>query len=284
MEIDTVLKFCSNLCFEIKAASWVRIVNGIDKYVTESMETKEEEEHRASGRLVAKARPRLKPSVTPSVSLPIRDRTWKEIETQRSHDQQCKKVSPAMTRLLRHDQTDPREDDGAVLFDDVLEECRKKKFDGASQLAHDDWISILAKGGAKKRFQDCLNPNSSRHFLYFRAIKGHSGDNAIDLELQDNVLLPEGFVEYVCHVGNASEINSTNRSGLIPGGRSLKRGRQSVFCTFTNPMEDDNTKKNLEPKYGILVQFKARSEERIAILTNTVTCNRSLQHTARRLH
>ena len=31
-------------------ASWLRIVNGIDKYVTESMQIKEEE-HRASGRL-----------------------------------------------------------------------------------------------------------------------------------------------------------------------------------------------------------------------------------------
>ena len=37
-------------------------------------------------------------------------------------------------------------------------------------------------------------------------------------------------------------------------------------------------------KYGILVQFKAPSRERIAILPNTVTCNRSLRHTARRLH
>ena len=44
-------------------ASWDWIVSGIDKYVTESMQTKEEK-HRASGRLVAKARPRLKPSVT----------------------------------------------------------------------------------------------------------------------------------------------------------------------------------------------------------------------------
>ena len=30
-------------------------------------------------------------------------------------------------------------------FDDVLEECRKKKFDGASQWPLNDWISILAK-------------------------------------------------------------------------------------------------------------------------------------------
>ena len=46
--------------FQDGTASWIRIVSGIDKYVTESMQTKEEE-HGASGRLVAKARPRLKP-------------------------------------------------------------------------------------------------------------------------------------------------------------------------------------------------------------------------------
>ena len=151
-------------------ASWVRIVNGIAKYVTESMQIKEEE-HRASGRLVAKARPQLNPAVTlDSVSIPVRDRTRIDIETQRSHDHRCYQMSK--TRLLRHDQTVPREMDGTVLFDDVVEECRRQKFDGASQWSLNDWISILGKGGrgAKKRFQCCLNPNSSNHFLYLRRI------------------------------------------------------------------------------------------------------------------
>ena len=62
-----------------------------------------------------------------SVSIPVRNRKWIDIETQRSHDQQRYQVSKAMTRLLRHDQTVPREIDGAVLFDEVLEVCRKKK-------------------------------------------------------------------------------------------------------------------------------------------------------------
>ena len=130
-----------------------------------------------------------------------------------------------MTRLLRHDQTVPQKIGGEVLFDDVLEECRKKKFDGASQWSITDWISILAKGvggGAEKRFQCCLNPYSSRHFLCLRQNQGHSGDNAIDPELQDTVLLPEGFTEYIYNVGNASEMNSIIRSWLISGGRSLK--------------------------------------------------------------
>ena len=165
---------------------------------------------------------------------------WIFIETQRSHDQKCYEVSKAMTRLLRHDRSVPLEIDGAVLFDDVFEECRKKKFDGSSQWPLNDWISILAKGrGAKKRFQYCLNPNSSSHFLYLTAIQGHSGD-AVDPELHDNVLLPEGFTEYIYHVGNVSESNSTTRNGLISGRRSLKRGRQAVFFTAVNPMEDEN--------------------------------------------
>ena len=39
--------------FQDRTASWVRTVTGIDKYVTESMQTMEEE-HRASGDLLPK--------------------------------------------------------------------------------------------------------------------------------------------------------------------------------------------------------------------------------------
>ena len=92
----------------------------------------------------------------------------------------------------------------------------------------------------KKRFQYCLNLISSRHISYFRAIHGHSGGSAIDPELQDDVLLPKRFTEYIYNVGNVSEVHSRMRSVLILGRQSLKRGRQSVFFTKVNPMEDDN--------------------------------------------
>ena len=154
-----------------------------------------------------------------------------DIETQRS-----------ITRLLRHDQTVHRDIDGAIQYNDIIEECRKKKFDDASQWLLEDWISTLAKGGgAKKRFQYCVNPNSSNQFLYLRASQGHSGDNAVDPTLQDNVLLPKGFTEYIYHIGNASELNSIIRNGLIPVGKIFKRGRQAVFFTTVNPMEDGNS-------------------------------------------
>ena len=54
--------------------SWVRIVNGVDRYLTESMPTAKEEEI-ASGKPIAKARPRQKPAVTlSSVSILVHDR------------------------------------------------------------------------------------------------------------------------------------------------------------------------------------------------------------------
>ena len=92
----------------------------------------------------------------------------------------------------------------------------------------------------RKRSQYCLNPNSSRHTSYFRAIQGYSGGIAIDPDLQDNVLKPKGFTEYIYRVGNVSEVHTINRSGLIPGRESLKRGRQAVFFTKVYPMEGEN--------------------------------------------
>ena len=94
----------------------------------------------------------------------------------------------------------------------------------SSQWLLEDWISALAEGrGAKKIFQCCASQNCSNQFLYLRAVQGHSGDNAIDSALQDNVLLPKGFTGYIYHVGNANELNSFIRNGLMPGGKSLKR-------------------------------------------------------------
>ena len=119
-------------------------MNGVDKFVTESMTTKEEDI--ASGKPIAKARPRQKPTVTLTpVSLPVRERKWTDIETQRSHDQKCFEVSKAITRLLRHDQTVPRGIDGAIQYNDFVEECRKKNLDDASQWPLEDWISTLVK-------------------------------------------------------------------------------------------------------------------------------------------
>ena len=72
--------------FQENTVSWIRIVNGVDKYVTESMLTTKEEDI-PSGKPIAEARPRQKPTLTlASVSIPVLERKWIDIETQRSHD------------------------------------------------------------------------------------------------------------------------------------------------------------------------------------------------------
>ena len=162
--------------FRDRTICWVRIVNGINKYVSETSETisLENDEHRVTVKLVAKAKPQPKPAVTLSpISIPILARKWIDINRERFR-QDCFAVSKAMIRLLRHNPSISREDNGAIRFDDIMEEF-KAKFDGTSQWPTYDWITFLAQGGGpKKRFQYCLNPNSSKHFVYFRAIQGHS--------------------------------------------------------------------------------------------------------------
>ena len=60
---------------------------------------------------------------------------------------------------------------------------------------------------------------------------------SFDPTLQDNVLIPNNFFEYICHVGCAISLHSITNSGLIAGGQNSSRERQTVFFTVVNPME-----------------------------------------------
>ena len=142
-----------------------------------------------------------------------------------SYHHECYVISKAMIRLLRHVQNIPRETDGAVKDEDIVEEFTKKKrkkFDGASQWSLNDWVYFLAKGGgAKKSFniacfltlpdtfriseqsRDILEVlllilSCKTMYCYRKDLPGRSATSgmsgiAIDPELQDNVLLPKGF-------------------------------------------------------------------------------------------
>ena len=141
---------------------------------------------------------------------------------------------------------------GAVHYDQVVDDCKKNN----STILHIGqliWrrtssmprIGRLKNGfqflqkveDKRKGFQYCLNPNYPHQFLYLRAIEGHSR-STINLALQDNVLLPEGFTEFFHHVGNGKELRSIVNHGLIPGGVSLRTGRHAVFFTIVNPMDN----------------------------------------------
>ena len=93
-------------------------------------------------------------------------------------------------------------------------------------------------GGNKKRFQYCTD-SSGQEILYLRATQaqGHSGRDLIDPTLQDNVLIPNNFFEYIYHIGCAISLHSITNSGLLAGGQHSSMERQTVFLTAVNPMD-----------------------------------------------
>ena len=126
---------------------------------------------------------------------------------------ECHVMSKAMIRLLRHHQTISRETDGTVKFDEIQQEEKEEvRWCFAMVTQRLDIFS-----GKRRRSQEKVS-------VLFEplSLPRHSGGIAFDLELQDNVLLPKGFTMHTYHVGNVSEVYSTIRSGLIPGGQSLK--------------------------------------------------------------
>ena len=97
----------------------------------------------------------------------------------------------------------------------------------------------------EKRFQYCSNPYSLNKFLYYRAIQGYSGEKSLILYCK-TMLLPDDFAEYIYHIGNAFEMHSIIQSGLILGGRSNRKNRQSVFFTAVNPIYIEPDQREVE--------------------------------------
>ena len=88
-----------------------------------------------------------------------------------------------------------------------------------------------------------LYRSRQEEILYLRALQGHSGRNLIDPSLQDNVLIPNDFLNYIYHIGCAINLHSITNSGLIPGGQNVSK-RQTEFCLLVNPMN----KKHKDPE------------------------------------
>ena len=141
-------------------------------------------------------------------------------------------------------------------------------------------------GGNKKRFQYCIDP-SGQEIRYLRALQGHSGRNPINPTLQDNVLIPNNFFEYIYHVGCAINLHSITNSGFIAGGQKSSRERQTVFFTAVNPMNKDHRdpqefdltkprlasykqkwKRHLDTVSWVV--FSACSTERIEVVSNNI--------------
>ena len=128
--------------------------------------------------------------------------------------------------------------DGAVHFWRVKENLQNQ-FPHSPHWSDSKWKVCLAGGGGdKRRFQYCTD--SSETIVYLRARQGHSGRNLIDLTLQDNVLIPNNFFEYIYHIGCAVNVHSITNSGLKAGRQNSSKDRQTVFFTAVNTMHKNH--------------------------------------------
>ena len=162
------------------------------------------------------------------------ERTWTDVEPG-EYSISDYEVSKKLIRLLRHGSL-PRDNDGAIEFWRI-KDYLQDHFVFCHHWSGDKRKSAMAGGGGhKKRFQYCAD--SSGTILYLRALQGHPGRNLIDPSLQDNVVIPDSFFEYIYHVGCAINLHSIINSGLIPGGQNLSN-RQTVSFLPVDPMDKE---------------------------------------------
>ena len=203
--------------------SWVRISHGSNKFVMHFNNNEQEipevqfEEYAlkldASDfvcRSKAKPKPQRRDSASSSTrTIPIGERTWTDVEPE-EYSISDYEVSKKLIHLLRHGSL-PREDDGAIEFWRIKDDLQKH-FLYCHHWFDEKWKKSMARGGGnKKRCQYCTD--SLGAILYLRALQGHSGRSLIDPTSHDNVIIPNGFFQYIHHV--ACAINLTRSNAII---------------------------------------------------------------------
>ena len=194
--------------------SWVRFSHGSNRFVmnlnnneTDIPEAQLEEyalqlnAKDFACRAKAKAKPqRREPAGSAPRIVPIGRRNWIDIKPGKYSLSEYD-VSKKVTHLLRHSQKVHREEDGAVHFWRIKENLQNP-FLQFIRWSDDRWKACLAAGGgAKRRFQYCCDDSGTT--VYFRDLQGRSGRNLIDPSLQDNVVIPSNFFQYIHHFGYA---------------------------------------------------------------------------------
>ena len=187
---------------------------------------------------------KLKPTSAPSSShspihILIHQRNWRDVEPKQhsQKDAQSFTISKKMIALFRHG-TLAREKDGAVEFRRLKAEFTSS-FSQSPHWSVQLWLKYLETGGGhKKRFQ-FFTDSLGQEILHLRAIQGHSGENSVDPFLLDTVLIPDYFFEFIHHVGSVFNLHSVIQSGLIVGGATHRRDRQTVFFTAVDLMDQN---------------------------------------------
>ena len=107
--------------------------------------------------------------------------------------------------------------------------------------------------------------DSSQRIVYLRALQGHSGRSLTDPTPQDNVIIPDGFFQYIYHVGCAINLHPIN-SGLIPGSQILSN-RQTIFSACGS--HGQGTQSSWENRLGSTASCTCS----VAILAQAIPCS-----------
>ena len=101
----------------------------------------------------------------------------------------------------------------------------RNNFEYSQYWSDDVWMSKMAGGGGnKKRFEYCNDP-SGQEILYSRALQCHSGRNPIDPTLQDNVLIPNNFFEYILSYWMCSHFTLHHKFRIDSGRTKFLQGQ-----------------------------------------------------------
>ena len=205
--------------------SWVRISHGSNKFVMNLNNNEQEvpevqleecalklDAKDFASRSTAKAKPQRRgPAGSSPRTIPIAKRIWTDVEPV-EYSLSDYDISKKLNHLLRHGKQVHREDDGAIEFWRIKDNLQKH-FPCCLHWSDDRWKKSMAGGGGnKKRFQYCTD--SPGIILYLQALQGHSGRSFVDPTLQDNVVIPSNFFQYIYHVGCAINLHSIINSGL----------------------------------------------------------------------
>ena len=166
-----------------------------------------------ASRSKATAKPQKRDSAISSTrTTPTGERIWTDVELG-EYSLSDNSLSKKLIHLLRHGNL-PRAEEGAIEFWSTR--LFSERTYAISTVV---WCKVEEHNG--KRLKSCQYcTDSSGAILYLRALRGHSGRDLVGPSLQDNVVIPSNFFQFIYHVGCAINLLSIINSGLIPGGQN----------------------------------------------------------------
>ena len=229
--------------------SWVRISHDLNKLVTDSsnkdQDNNEEETSEIqfedfalktnvlafASRSKAKAKPRRRtPACSSTRTIPISERSCTDIEPEEYSpiaypvSRTTEYSSSSWSSTSRRRWSDRTLEIKGLVFRTILHNLNS----GLMKSGRVQWRKAEE---TRKGFQYCTDP-SGQEILYLRALPGHSGRNLVDPELQDNVLIPNDFFEYIDYIECAINLHSITNSELIPGGQNFREKTDDIHHVF----------------------------------------------------